>query len=297
MKKLFKKHSVITAYLLIILGTASMAFAYQCVLDPIGLVTGGFTGLGIIIKNLTTEIIEGGVPLWVTNTALNIPVFILAYIALGKKFVGRTLFGAIMLSVWLAVIPSVDLTQGDYLLAAIFGGLFTGAGMGFVLKANCTTGGTDMVAALVQKLILKHRSVVHILMVVDGLVVLAGLFVFGMHATLYAIVSIFITSKFSDALLDGFKSSKAAYIISDCYEAIANQIMIELDRGVTGLDAQGMYTGNDKCVLYCVVSKKEIVRVKEIVRDIDPKAFVIVSDVHEVLGEGFIEYTKENQLS
>lgn len=297
MTALFKKHSVVSSYLLIILGTGMMAIAYQCVLDPIGLVTGGFTGLGIIIRNLTLDVVEGGVPLWVTNTALNIPVFILAYITIGKKFVGRTLFGAIMLSVWLAVIPFTDIAQGDYLLGAIFGGLFTGAGMGFVLKANCTTGGTDMVAALVQRLALKHHSVVHILFVVDGLVVVAGLFVFGVRATLYAIVAIFITTKVSDAVLDGFKSSKAAYIISEFYEPIANQIMVELDRGVTGLNAKGMYTGNGKCVLYCVVSKKEIVRVKEIVRDIDPNAFVILSDVHEVLGEGFIEYTKENQLS
>ena len=276
MKKLFKKHSVIAAYLLILVGTALMAVAYQCVLDPIGLVTGGFTGLAIIIKNLTQEVVEGGIPLWVSNTVLNIPVFILAYIAIGRKFVGRTLFGAIMLSVWLAVIPSVDLAQGDYLLATIFGGLFTGAGMGLVLKANSTTGGTDMVAALVQRLAMKHQSVVHILMIVDGMVVIAGMFVFGMRATLYAIVSIFI---------------------SEYDEPIANQIMVELDRGVTGLDAHGMYTGNNKCVLYCVVSKKEIVRVKEIVKDIDPNAFVILSDVHEVLGEGFIEYTKENQIS
>ena len=297
MKKLFKKHSVIAAYLLILVGTALMAVAYQCVLDPIGLVTGGFTGLAIIIKDLTQEVVEGGIPLWVSNTVLNIPVFILAYIAIGRKFVGRTLFGAIMLSVWLAVIPSVDLAQGDYLLATIFGGLFTGAGMGLVLKANSTTGGTDMVAALVQRLAMKHQSVVHILMIVDGMVVIAGMFVFGMRATLYAIVSIFITTKFSDAVLDGFKSSKAAYIISEYYEPIANQIMVELDRGVTGLDAHGMNTGNNKCVLYCVVSKKEIVRVKEIVKDIDPNAFVILSDVHEVLGEGFIEYTKENQIS
>lgn len=297
MTKLFKKHSIVSAYLLIIIGTGLMAIAYQCVLDPIGLVTGGFTGLGIIIRNLTLNLVEGGIPLWITNTVLNIPVFVLAYVAIGKKFVGRTLFGAIMLSVWLAVIPYTDIAQGDYLLGAVFGGLFTGAGMGLVLKANCTTGGTDMVSALVQKLALKHQSVVHILMVVDGMVIVAGLFVFGMRATLYAIVSIYIATKVSDAVLDGLKASKAAYIISEYYEPIANQIMVELDRGVTGLDAQGMYTGNNKCVLYCVVSKKEIVRVKEIVGDIDPNAFVILSDVHEVLGEGFVEYTKENQLS
>lgn len=276
-------------FLLIIVGTAGVAFAVQCMYDPCGLVTGGFSGIAIIIKSLTEHIIPGGVPLWLTNLLLNIPVFIVAYIKMGKRFIGRTLFGTVMLSVWLYILPVIDLAQGDMLLVALFGGVFSGAGMGMVLRANATTGGTDMVAALIQ-LKIRHYNVAQIMQVLDGAIVILGFFVFGLRPSLYAIVAIFVTTKVSDAILEGFKYSKAAYIITDKYEEVAKVLMEELDRGATGLKATGMYTGKDRCVLYCVVSKKQIVTLKEIVVNIDPKAFVIVSDVREVLGEGFLDY-------
>lgn len=276
----------------IILGTGIMALGIQCIYDPAGLVTGGFSGLAIVIRSVTAGWVRGGVPLWLTNLVLNIPVFIVAFFRMGKKFIGRTLFGTALLSVWLYAIPQVDLAQGDYLLAALFGGAFSGIGMGFVFKAKATTGGTDMVAALIQKS-LRHYSVVTIMQFVDGIVVLIGLFVFGIRPTLYAVVAIAVTTKVSDTFLEGFKHSKAAYIITNRYEEVAVRIMEGLDRGVTGLDARGMYTQDKKCVLYCVVSRKEIVEVKEIVNAVDPEAFVIVSDVREVLGEGFLEYSKD----
>ncbi|MCI5856606.1 MAG: YitT family protein [Agathobacter sp.] len=276
-------------FLLIIVGTAGVAFAVQCMYDPCGLVTGGFSGISIIVKSLTEHIVPGGIPLWLTNLLLNIPVFIVAYIKMGKRFIGRTLFGTVMLSVWLYVLPVVDLTQGDMLLVALFGGVFSGAGMGLVLRANATTGGTDMVAALIQ-LKIRHYNVAQIMQILDGAIVVLGFFVFGLRPSLYAIVAIFVTTKVSDAILEGFKYSKAAYIITDKYEEVAQVLMEELDRGATGLKATGMYTGRDRCVLYCVVSKKQIVTLKEIVVNIDPKAFVIVSDVREVLGEGFLDY-------
>lgn len=276
-------------FLLIIVGTAGVAFAVQCMYDPCGLVTGGFSGIAIIIKSLTEHIIPGGVPLWLTNLLLNIPVFTVAYIKMGKRFIGRTLFGTVMLSVWLYILPVIDLAQGDMLLVALFGGVFSGAGMGMVLRANATTGGTDMVAALIQ-LKIRHYNVAQIMQILDGAIVILGFFVFGLRPSLYAIVAIFVTTKVSDAILEGFKYSKAAYIITDKYEEVAKVLMEELDRGATGLKATGMYTGKDRCVLYCVVSKKQIVTLKEIVVNIDPKAFVIVSDVREVLGEGFLDY-------
>lgn len=237
---------------------------------------------------MTAGIVEGGVPLWLTNLALNVPVFIAALIIKGRKFLGRTVIGTVLLSFWLYVIPQVDLTQGDYMLSAVFGGVITGIGIGFVLLAKATTGGTDMVSALIQKYV-RHYSVVQILQVIDGMVVLAGLYVFGLKPALYAIVAIFITSKVSDALMEGMKYSKAAFIITDYYKEIADAIMTQLDRGLTGLDATGMYSGDKKTVLYCVVSKKEIVELKDIVAKIDPKAFVIVTDAREVFGEGFLE--------
>ena len=275
-------------YLFIFMGTGIMALAIQCIFEPIGLVTGGFSGIAIIIRKMTAGIVEGGVPLWLTNLALNVPVFIAALIIKGRKFLGRTVIGTVLLSFWLYVIPQVDLTQGDYMLSAVFGGVITGIGIGFVLLAMATTGGTDMVSALIQKYV-RHYSVVQILQVIDGMVVLAGLYVFGLKPALYAIVAIFITSKVSDALMEGMKYSKAAFIITDYYKEIADAIMTQLDRGLTGLDATGMYSGDKKTVLYCVVSKKEIVELKDIVAKIDPKAFVIVTDAREVFGEGFLE--------
>lgn len=275
-------------YLFIFMGTGIMALAIQCIFEPIGLVTGGFSGIAIIIRKMTAGIVEGGVPLWLTNLALNVPVFIVALIIKGRKFLGRTVIGTVLLSFWLYVIPQVDLTQGDYMLSSVFGGVITGIGIGFVLLAKATTGGTDMVSALIQKYV-RHYSVVQILQVIDGMVVLAGLYVFGLKPALYAIVAIFITSKVSDALMEGMKYSKAAFIITDCYKEIADAIMTQLDRGLTGLDATGMYSGDKKTVLYCVVSKKEIVELKDIVAKIDPKAFVIVTDAREVFGEGFLE--------
>ncbi|MCI8326850.1 MAG: YitT family protein [Lachnospiraceae bacterium] len=276
-------------YLFIFAGTGLMAWSVQCIFEPIGLVTGGFSGIAIIIRKMTTGFVAGGIPLWLTNLILNVPVFLAALKVKGKRFIGRTAIGTVLLSFWLFVIPQIDLTQGDYMLATIFGGVITGVGIGLVLLAKGTTGGTDMVSALIQNYA-RQYSVAQVLQVIDGMVVLVGLYVFGLKPALYAIVAIFITSKISDTLMEGMKYSKAALIITDRYKEIADAIMRNLDRGLTGLEATGMYSGNHKTVLYCVVSKKEIVELKDIVAEIDHNAFVIVTDAREVLGEGFLEY-------
>lgn len=282
--KLYSNRPYYVDYLLLLLGTAMVALGIQWLYDPVGLVTGGFTGISIILKSLS----GGRIPLWFTNIVLNIPVFLIAYRVKGKRFIGRTLFGTLMLSAWLYIIPATDMAKGDYVLAAIFGGVISGTGMGLVLLAKATTGGTDMVAVLIQKR-MRHYSVVQIMQVIDGLVVLAGLYVFGVQAGLYAIVAIFVTSKMSDALMEGMKYTKTAFIITARAEDVAKAIMERLDRGVTGLFAKGMYSGQEKCVLYCVVERKQIVELKDIVAEFDPDAFVIVSDAREVFGEGFIE--------
>ena len=292
MQRIYNKRSPVWDYIFIFVGTGLLGVSIQCLYDPISLVTGGFTGLSIIVKELTVNVIEGGIPLWLTNIVLNVPFFLLALKVKGVKFIFRTFIGTMCLSVWLYVIPVIDLTQGDYILTSVFGGVIAGAGMGLILLAKATTGGTDMVATLIQHK-LKHYSVVQIMQILDGIIVLAGLYVFGIKAAMYAIVAIFITTKVSDALMEGFKFSKAAFIISDKHEIVAKKILEDLDRGVTGLYAKGMYSGEEKCMLYCVVSQKEIVQVKEMVAMVDPNAFVIVSDAREVLGEGFLEYQKK----
>ena len=271
--------------ILMVVGTGLMALAIQCIYDPVGLVTGGFTGVAIIAKYVT----KGAVPLWLANLVLNVPLFLLAALVKGKKFVARTAVATVLLSAWLYVIPLWNLAEGDYVLSAIFGGVICGVGMGMVLLARATTGGTDMLAALIQHK-LRHYTIMQIICVIDGIIVAVGIYSFGVKAALYAIVAIYVTSKVSDTLMEGMKYSKAVFIVSDRYKEISDAIMTQMDRGVTGLDAVGMYSGDEKCMLYCVVSKKEIVVLKEIILKIDNNAFVIVTDAREVVGEGFLEY-------
>ena len=281
--------TLIRNYLLIIIGTALMAFAIASVLEPASLVTGGFSGIAIIVKQYTGHLIPGGVPLSVTNLVLNIPVFLIAIRLKGLRYLIHTLFATVMLSFWLSVLPVVPLAGDDLLLASLYGGILMGAGIGLVFVTGATTGGTDLIAALVQHF-LRHYSISNILWVIDTAVVLVGVYLYGIQITLYAIIAIYLTSKISDGIIDGLKFSKAAFIITEKPEELAALVMEELGRGVTGISATGMYSGDSKNMLLCVVSKKEIVRLKELAKSCDPNAFVIVTDVREVLGEGFIEH-------
>ncbi|MCI9180706.1 MAG: YitT family protein [Lachnospiraceae bacterium] len=279
-----KKRTAAMDYLLLIAGAFIMGFAIKNIYDPLNLVTGGVSGLAIVIKS------KVGVPLWLTNTLLNIPLFLASYRIKGWRFIKRTLVSTVSLSLSLYVIPEMMIMPADdILLSALFGGLISGVGSGMVFMTQATTGGTDMLAALLQK-IMPHYSVPQIMQVLDAAIVLTGAAVFGIRPTLYALIAIYAVTRMSDGILEGLKFSKMVYIISDRYEEIAGTIMEEIDRGVTGLRAEGMYSGSDKMMLCCVVSRKEISQIKEIVREYDPRAFVIVSDVREVLGEGFIEY-------
>jgi len=279
-----KKRTAAMDYLLLIAGAFIMGFAIKNIYDPLNLVTGGVSGLAIVIKS------KVGVPLWLTNTLLNIPLFLASYRIKGWRFIKRTLVSTVSLSLSLYVIPEMMIMPADdILLSALFGGLISGVGGGMVFMTQATTGGTDMLAALLQK-IMPHYSVPQIMQVLDAAIVLTGAAVFGIRPTLYALIAIYAVTRMSDGILEGLKFSKMVYIISDRYEEIAGTIIEEIDRGVTGLRAEGMYSGSDKMMLCCVVSRKEISQIKEIVREYDPRAFVIVSDVREVLGEGFIEY-------
>ena len=270
-------------YILILIGTSIMGFAIKNIYDPIGLVTGGASGVAIILKK------QFGVPLWLTNTAINIPLFAAAAKLKGWSFIKRTLLATVTLSVSLYVIPEMPFLMDDLFLTALFGGLITGAGAGIVFACQATTGGTDMLAAIIRRW-LPHYTLAQILQVLDAAIVLIGAGIFGVTYALYALIAIYAVSKVSDGIIEGMKYSKVAYIISDKSEEIAAAILKELERGVTALDARGMYSGNRKDVLFCVVSRKEIAQLKELVVGHDAQAFVIVSDAREVLGEGFIEY-------
>lgn len=278
-----KRKSPAFEYAVILLGAFIMGFAIKNIYAPVNLVTGGVSGIAIILRA------KAGIPLWVTNTILNIPLFLVSVRLKGWHFLKRTMAATAAVSVSLYVLPELPFLMDDLFLTALFGGLISGVGAGLVFSCQATTGGTDMLAALIQRK-LPHYSIAQIMQVLDAIVVLVGASVFGITYALYALIAIFAVVKVSDGLIEGLKFSKAAIIISEKSGEIAQAIIHELDRGVTGLDARGMYSGAQKNVLFCVVSKKEIVQLKDLVVGHDSQAFVIVSDAREVLGEGFIEY-------
>lgn len=274
-------------YLLIIVGTALMATAITSCFDAAGLVTGGFSGIVILVKAGTKSLYGNGIPLWVTNLVLNIPVFLLAAKIKGVAFVKKALLGDLSLTVWLAVLPAWKLSV-DFLLVALYGGLLQGVGIGLVFLGGGTTGGTDLLAAIIQNF-MRHYSIAQIMQFVDGAVVLVGMYVFGVERALYAIIAVYLVTKVSDGIIEGLKFSKSVYIITEKPDEVSRMVMEDLDRGITGISAKGMYSGQDKLMLFCVVGKKELVHLKEMIDEIDPNAFVIVGDAREVHGEGFLE--------
>ena len=201
-------------YLLIIVGTGLMALAINSVFDATGLVTGGFSGIAILVKHWTGGIIDGGVPLWLTNITLNIPLFFLGWRIKGFSFVKKALVGEISLSTWLAIQPVWNIAGDDLLLAAVYGGVILGIGIGMVFLGQGTTGGTDMMAALIQKYI-SHYSIAQIMQFIDGLIVIVGMYVFGIQRALYAIIAVYLVTKVSDSLIEGLKFSKQTFIITE----------------------------------------------------------------------------------
>lgn len=285
MRKVQKKWKDL-AYIAV--GTFFMAMSINLVFDPMGLVTGGVTGFAIAVKYISAYLFTVEVPVWLTNLLCNIPLFLIALWKKGRKYIMKTLSATLFLTAWLYVVP-VHQMFDDMLLAIVFGSLLAGGGIGMVFSTMATTGGTDLLCALIHDKV-KYISIPRLLAVVDGIIVILGAAVFGLNHALYAIMVVYLCSRISDSILQGAKFAKMAQIISDHADEIAQVVMRELDRGATGVNAQGMYSKSDKRMLYCVVSKKEIVELIDIVHQIDPKAFVIVSDVREVVGEGFIEY-------
>ncbi len=276
-------------YVAIVVGAILMALSVNLVFEPMGLVTGGISGLGIVIKRLTEGIVDGGVPIWLFTVACNVPLYLAAIKIKGLRFLLLSLLGTATYILAMMLFPINTNTFEDPLLASICGGAISGVGMGMVFSSQATTGGTDLLAMLIHRY-KKHVSVPQILIIIDTIIIAVGAIVFGLGNALYAIIAIFINAKVSDGILEGLKFAKMAYIISDHYNDIADAILTSLDRGVTSLPATGMYSNTERKMLFCVVSKKEIVKIIEISKKIDPASFIIISDVREVMGEGFIEY-------
>jgi len=279
-------------------GSLILALSMNIFLIPYKIAPGGVSGIATVIYHVSGE----RIPVGIAMLAMNIPLFLAGMKIKGRNFIIKSTLGAVFLSViidltepWISrlrdiIMAASDYSQTDILLFALAGGFTSGIGLGFVFKEDATTGGTDMAASLL------HRAfpwipVGTLLIVLDGLVVLLATVVFkSFRLGLYAVVTLFISAKTLDRFLDGLNFAKSLMIISKESEKIAKALMENIDRGVTGLYGKGMYTDNQYMILLCVVKKEEIHRVKNEVRKIDPNAFVLLTDVREVLGEGFTSH-------
>ncbi len=277
-------------FLWIFIGTLLMAVSTNLFYAPAGMVPGGFTGLAMIIRRLTEQFLGWGLPLWLANILLNVPLILFSIKLRGWRFLRRTFFASLLFSFHLLYIPEYALVKDDLVLITVFGGVCMGLGLGFVFLGKATTGGTDTLAALIQHFI-PHTSVATILPFLDGCVIALSAFIFGINITCYAIISVTMVGMIADYVVSGTKNAKMAYIISDEYQNISAAVLKEMDRGVTMLEGTGMYTNTHKPVLLVAVSKKEIVTLRSIVADYDKTAFMILTDATEVRGEGFLNYT------
>ena len=286
------------SYLVIALGCLVMTIAMNLFLIPYKLAPGGVSGLSTVIY----YVINGTIPVGMLMLIFNIPLFLTGYKSRGHQFLIRSLFGAVLLSLMIDGTSSFfnllvneyfikfDQTMAvpDLLLNALVGGLIMGFGLGIILKEEATTGGTDLAAAILKKHFPKF-SMGQYLLFLDGCVILFATLAFrSVKLGLYAALSLYIASKTIDAYLEGMNFSKALLIISEHSEIIAQRLLHDVDRGVTGLKGLGMYSKQEKTVLLRVVKREEIFKVKEIVKECDPRAFVLLIDVREVLGEGFL---------
>ena len=276
------KNKVLLDYLGITFGSALTALALTIFLIPNKIAAGGVSGLATVVYYLTNF------PVGIMMLIFNIPIFFLGVRVLGASFGARTIYGMIILSLFTDLLqPLVSPLTNDFLLATIYGGALGGLGLGIVFNSRGTTGGTDMVARLINHY--TSFSIGQGLLLADGLVVLlAGIF-FNAEVALYAAITILISSKTIDLVQEGFDIAKAVLIISPESERVKAEVINELDRGLTILKGYGGYTGNDKNVLLCIISRSEVVKLKRLVYQVDPDAFMIITNVHEALGEGFKE--------
>lgn len=266
-------------YLLIVLGCLLTALSFNFFFIPNEIAPGGLSGIATVIFHLF------GFPVGVTTLVLNVPLFLVGIRQLGGNFGFRTLLATVLLSVFIDLVQVPVLTT-DSLLASIYGGFLMGAGLGMIFRMNATTGGTDLFAKLIHKYF-PAITVAWVLFAVDFIVVVMAAIFLGPSQGLYAIVSLAVSAKVIDLVQEGLNAAKAVFVISDHSLEISQRIMKEMDRGVTLLSGTGAYTGNAKNVILCVVSRMQITQLKTLIHEIDPHAFAMVTDVKEVMGEGF----------
>lgn len=262
-------------------GVILTALGLDMFLIPNKIAAGGVSGIATILHYLIN------VPVGAAMLVLNVPLFAMGIYRMGLRFGFRSLYGTIALSVAVdALAPFLPVPTQDILLASLFGGVLVGLGLGLVFRYKGTTGGTDLAAAVLRTY--TGVNIGQLLFLVDAIVVVAAGITFNSaELAMYALITIFITAWLIDLVQEGFSYAKAFIIVSDQAADIASAILKELDRGATAWTARGMFTGAERDVLLSVVNRSEVTRLKDIVYSVDPRAFVILADVHEVLGEGF----------
>ena len=279
------KRNVLTQYLIITASCALYAVGFNWMFDPNHISVGGFTGLGQIINYLLP-----GLPIGTIVIILNVPLFVLGWRFIGKDFLFSSVYATAVSSLMIDVLASLyTFPAMDPILACIYGGIVVGIGCGLLLHESATTGGTEMAARLL-KLKFQGLSIGSLCLALDVAVTLGYALCFrDLSRAMYGIVALYILSLLIDRVVYGPNAAKVAYIISEQYEAITRELL-QLDRGVTLLEGKGAWSGKDKRVILCAFGRRQIIPVKKLVQAVDPNAFVIVCDAHEILGEGFGTY-------
>ena len=263
----------------IIVGSFIIAVGFNLFFLPNGIASGGVSGLSVLGEAWL------GLEPALTQWAFNIPLFVLGIVLLGKSYGLRSLLGSVILPLFVLMTKDWPIPTANPLLASIYGGICVGLGIGLVFRGRGSTGGLTILAQVIQKV--SGLSFSLCVVMLDGTVIILAAFVLSMEQALYALVALYVTGKVIDTVELGFNYTKVAYIISEHTESIAATILQDLDRGLTKLNAQGGFTGDDRTVLMVVVGQSEVTRLKTLVQSVDREAFVIITNAHEVLGEGF----------
>ena len=282
-RKIVKTKHIIIQFLQIIVGTALVAMSTSLFLLPNQLSSGGFSGIATIVYYLLK------IPLGTTVLVLNIPLFIMSLIKNGKHFFLNAVTGTVGLSVFLNIFEKIKPITTDRFLACIYGGIIAGIGTAIILKANASTGGTDLLTQII-KAYKPNIKISNLLVVLDTIIVTMNVIFFKeLEIGLYSAITIYVMGKMLDIFFEGIDFAKMIYIISPQNEEIAKQIGERIRRGSTSLYGKGMYKKMDKEVLLCVASRGEVREIRKIVKEIDKNAFVVITSARDVFGEGFKE--------
>ena len=274
---------------LILFGCAVFALGFDLFLQPNQINVGGVSGIGQLLTHLTGF---GSVPLW--SLLINVPIFLAGLKGVGRKFFLGSLAGMLLSNLFLALFERLPVPTVDPLLATLYGGLLTSLGIGLVFIAGASTGGVDIVARLLRPKF-ANFPIGRIMLLIDIVTVSLTGVVFGdVNKALYSAVTLYVCSVVLDGVVYGLDYSAVALVISDHYEAISREISQRLDRGITILSGQGYYSGQDKRVILCAIKKRQVAELKELAMAIDPNAFIILQEAHQVLGDGFKRYHKND---